>query len=237
MNIHLKQLVKLSVLDKEIDSFQEEEAKINQSLNQILTEQNTYRGNIEALTGEVEDLNNVKNKNEGLLAELSDKIKDIEKKTTLIKSEKELKALQLEEEIAKEQIAHANDEIDRLDRLASAKKEEVTSLEGKVEELETSIEQAKKDSEEELKALEERRKEAFKTKEVEITKIPQNILSFYQKVRRWAGSTSVVPMKKKSCYGCHMVLSERVYSEVIKSDDIVSCPHCGRILYAESEEA
>ncbi|MCV6608669.1 MAG: C4-type zinc ribbon domain-containing protein [Campylobacterales bacterium] len=237
MNKHLKQLVDLAELDKGIDSFEEEEAKINENLNSILAEQNSHKANIETLNVELEELTNVKKKNDGLLAELTDKIKDIEKKQTLIKSEKELKALQLEDEIAKEQINHANDEIERLDRLSEGKKEEIKDLETKITELDASIEQAKKDSESELKDLDKKRKDSFKKRETEIANVPQNLLSFYQKVRRWAGSSCVVPMKKRSCYGCHMVLSERVYAEILKSEEIVTCPHCGRILYAVNEEA
>lgn len=237
MNKHLKQLVDLSVLDKEIDSFEVEEASINQNLNELLDEQNSYKTEIESLSESIEELRNVKNKNDALLAELTEKIKDLEKKSTLIKSEKELKALQLEEEIAKEQINHANEEIERLDKISESKKQDIETLNEKIEGLNATIEEARKGSEEELKALEERKKEVFKRKEKDITEIPQNILSFYQKVRRWAGSTSVVPMRKRSCYGCHMKLSDREYAEVVKSEEIVSCPHCGRILYPESEEA
>jgi predicted nucleic acid-binding Zn-ribbon protein len=32
-----------------------------------------------------------------------------------------------------------------------------------------------------------------------------------------------------------MVISEKVYADVIKGDEIVTCPHCGRILYIEEE--
>jgi predicted nucleic acid-binding Zn-ribbon protein len=36
-----------------------------------------------------------------------------------------------------------------------------------------------------------------------------------------------------------MVISEKVYADVIKGEEIVTCPHCGRILYMEDtkEEA
>jgi len=65
------------------------------------------------------------------------------------------------------------------------------------------------------------------------------VLAFYEKIRVWAGNTAVVPVKKQACYGCYMKLNDKTYSEVIKADEIVNCPHCGRILYIESvtEEA
>ncbi len=236
MNKHLKQLIDLSTLDKEIDSFADEEARINQRLNTVLEEQNGYRDEIETLATEIEELGNAKSKNNTLLGELTDKIKEIEKKSALIKSEKELKALQLEEEIAKEQISHANDEIARLDKIAKEKEADIATNEEKIEKLAESIAEAEKETESEMAELEKRKQETFAQKDEQIKDFPQKLLSFYQKIRRWAGSESVVPVRKQACFGCHMRLNNKIYAEVLKSEEIVNCPHCGRILYAEFED-
>lgn len=63
----------------------------------------------------------------------------------------------------------------------------------------------------------------------------QNILSFYEKIRKWAGNTSVVKLKKHACYGRFMKINDKTYVSVLKGDIIVTCPHCGRILYADEE--
>jgi hypothetical protein len=34
-----------------------------------------------------------------------------------------------------------------------------------------------------------------------------------------------------------MKINDRVYADVIKSEEITTCPSCGRILYIEHEEA
>ena len=61
----------------------------------------------------------------------------------------------------------------------------------------------------------------------------QKILTFYQKIRKWAENTTVVPVRKQACYGCFMRVNDKTYASVIKQDDIITCPHCGRILYKE----
>lgn len=33
-----------------------------------------------------------------------------------------------------------------------------------------------------------------------------------------------------------MKINDKTYAEVIKAEEIVNCPHCGRILYKEDEE-
>ncbi len=57
----------------------------------------------------------------------------------IFKHEKELKALQLEEEIAKEQVSFANEEIIRLDALSASKEEDLKVLQAKLTEEEESI--------------------------------------------------------------------------------------------------
>jgi len=52
---------------------------------------------------------------------------ELEKKSAQVKTEKELKAIQLEEDIAKEQINFANEEIARLENLCETKEEEKIS--------------------------------------------------------------------------------------------------------------
>jgi uncharacterized protein len=65
----------------------------------------------------------------------------------------------------------------------------------------------------------------------------QKGLSFYQKIRRWAKNTTAVPVRKQACYGCFLAINDKTYSDVIKGEEITTCPHCGRILYIEPEEA
>jgi hypothetical protein len=64
----------------------------------------------------------------------------------------------------------------------------------------------------------------------------QKGLSFYQKIRRWAKNTTAVPVRNQACMGCYMALSDKVYAEVIRGEEITMCPHCGRLLYLEPSE-
>jgi predicted nucleic acid-binding Zn-ribbon protein len=32
-----------------------------------------------------------------------------------------------------------------------------------------------------------------------------------------------------------MKVNDKIYAEVIRAEEIVSCPHCGRVLYVEQE--
>ena len=64
----------------------------------------------------------------------------------------------------------------------------------------------------------------------------KKILTFYEKIKRWAKDTAVVPVKQQACYGCFIKINDKTYAEVLKGEEIVNCLHCGRILYKGEEE-
>lgn len=236
MNKHLSQLIELSQIDKEIDSFAPRIEKINEKLSKALQKEREIQEKIDALSEEIKECEAKKRKNELHLAELSSKLEGISKKSSHVKTEKEMKALQLEEEIAKDQISFANDEIARLEKVADAKRADIKELEEKLAQAKQESIDAKERSLSELALIDEERKKVYMQKEKLVLGMSQKILSFYEKIRRWAKSSSVVPVRKHACYGCFMRLNDKVYADVVRGEEIVTCPHCGRILYLEKEE-
>ena len=237
MNKHLEQLVKLSKFDKSIVGF---EPKIQNEQNklkvftQIVDKLNKRKEELIAL---IEETKEKKIKNDLNLKELSDKIEAIAQKHKKAKNEKEVKALQVEEEIAKEQINFANEEIERLDNLIKTKTEELEELNKELEEEESSVKEIKEVVDKKIAELEKERNDLFEEKSVLVSTVDAKVLTFYEKIKRWANETTVVEVKNQACYGCHMKLSDRFYSEFLLSDEIMTCPHCGRIIYKEESEA
>ncbi len=105
-----------------------------------------------------------------------------------------------------------------------------------LEEVQQESEEIRLSIEAEIAQIEKQRTEVYSVKEKLVSEMSQKILTFYEKIRKWAANSTVVPVKKQACYGCFMRINDKTYAEVIKQDDIVTCPHCGRILYKETEE-
>jgi len=235
LNKHLEQLVKLSTFDKDIVNFdpkiKNEEEKLK-SFTQVVS---TLTENVEKLYVVIDDAKNKRIKNDIHLKELSDKLEEIAGKHKLAKNEKEVKALQLEEEIAKEQVSFANEEINRLDALASSKTEELDKIKEELAEEEESVKELKETIDKNIAELEKSKNAVYEEKSILVSTVDAKVLSFYEKIKRWASESAVVPVKKQACYGCHMKLNDRFYSEFIVSDEIMTCPHCGRIIYKENE--
>ena len=69
------------------------------------------------------------------------------------------------------------------------------------------------------------------------SQIEKNVCDFYEKIRQWAKKTTLVKMENGVCYGCFLKLNDQVYLEILKGEDIVTCPNCGRILYYEPQNS
>ena len=235
MNKYLQQLVELSDLDKQIDGFIPRIQDIEKAYKNIEEECETITVNIERLDEEVSDLKSQKSGTNAHIAEFSAKIKDVAKKSSSAKSEKEIKALSLEEDIAKEQLEAANEEIARLEKLIDGKNSQKDELGAKKAELEENLKNIKGKTLSELENIGKEREEVYAKKDKLIATMNQKILAFYEKIRKWAHNTAVVPVKKQACYGCFMQINDKTFSAVIKGEDIVTCPHCGRILYKQEQ--
>ncbi|MBO7154282.1 MAG: zinc ribbon domain-containing protein [Campylobacter sp.] len=236
MNKYLQQLVNLSQIDQKIDNYAPRIESINRNLQLKKDEIATIDENIEKVDTEITELKAQIANTNSHINEFNAKIKDISKKTSAVKSEKEIKALNLEEDLAKDQLEAANEEIGRLERIIDSKNELKTELEQKKSNAQSALDSLNSEVEGELKAIEDERSKIYDQKEKLLADMNQKILTFYEKIRKWAKNTAVVPVKKQACYGCFMKINDKTYAHIIKSEDITTCPHCGRILYKETIE-
>ncbi|AGZ81884.1 zinc ribbon domain-containing protein [Campylobacter fetus] len=233
MNKYLEQLVNLSQIDQKIDSYAPRIENINKNLNVKKEEILSIDEKVEAIQTEIEELKSQISNTNSHIVEFGAKIKDIGKKSGAVKTEKEIKALNLEEDLAKDQLEAANEEITRLERIIDSKLNYENELQQKKVEISKTLSELENEVSEELVNIEKDRNEVYTQKEDLLAKMNQKVLTFYEKIRKWAKNTAVVPVRKQACYGCFMKINDKTYANVIKSEDIITCPHCGRILYKE----
>ncbi|RAZ50728.1 hypothetical protein CHL9004_00225 [Campylobacter hyointestinalis subsp. lawsonii] len=235
MNQYLKQLVTLSQIDKKIDGYVPRIDDINRSLNLKKEEIESIDNQISNTLNEISELKSQIDSTNAHISEFNLKLKEVGKKSGSVKTEKEIKALNLEEDLAKDQLEAANEEIARLERIIETKKLFTTELNEKKDALNATLAELEKETLSKLNELQNDRNMVYEQKDKLLLEMNQKVLTFYEKIRKWAKNTAVVPVKKQACYGCFMKINDKTYANVIKSEDIVTCPHCGRILYKDSE--
>ena len=237
MNKHLQQLVDLSKIDKEIDAFEPKIEEANHKYETVLATKESISAQIATLEEEIANEQIKKQKNELHLGELTTKLSENAKKSSEIKTEREMKSLQLEEEIAKEQVNFANEEIARLEKVIETKQGLIEAQKDIVAEAEEKTIAIKAEVDKVLETINAERQKVFVKKDKLISAMNQKGLSFYQKIRRWAKNTTAVEVKNQACYGCFLTINDKTYADVIKGEEITTCPHCGRILYIENQDA
>ena len=236
MNKYLQDLIKLSKFDTAISMFEPKIENEKAKLATFVETAEAIKASINSIYSEIDDVKSKRTKNNIHLGELKTKLDNIAKKNKDVHNDKELKALQLEEEIAKEQISFANEEIDRLDNLTKSKESVLKELQEKLSSEENDIKEIQVSVDGTIESINKERNLVYQDRSVLLEKFDNKILTFYEKIKIWAKDSAVVPVKKQACYGCHMKINDKTYAEVIKAEEIVNCPHCGRILYKEVEE-
>lgn len=236
MNKYLKQLVELSKLDKQIDSYIPRLESIDEHLLSSQAKIDEIDEQVSLTNNEIEEITAQISSTNIHIGEFSTKLKDIAKKSSTIKTERELKSLNLEEELVKDQLQAANEEIARLEKLNSTKEDNKNELIAQKDEAIANLEKTKLDTDEEKKNIEEQRNQFYAQKEELLKNMNQKVITFYEKIRKWAKNTAVVPVKKQACYGCFIKINDKTYSNVLNGEDIITCPHCGRILYCEEAD-
>jgi predicted nucleic acid-binding Zn-ribbon protein len=236
LNAHLKQIIELSKYDKEIESFGPKFESIDNKLNELIKMRDDKEAQLVELDEKQIKIKNDIDTYKERIEENRNKIIELSKKSSEVKTTKEMQALQVEDDFAKENIEKCNDDIakleDTLERLDGTR----NTLKSDIEEDNDLIKEFEASTKDQKEKLEKDRHNISETRNELLSKMEHSMITFYEKVKLWAKSTAVVPVKKQACYGCYMKLNDKVYAEVIKGEEIVTCHHCGRILYKEEEE-
>jgi len=233
LNKHLNELIELSKNDQAIDSYNPQLEAADKKVAKVQKKIDAAQSELDELTGAISGNEEKVKAFEEQLTLLNEQLASNVKKLKEISTEKEMKALSLEEDIAKEKMTFANEEIERLQGINETKTALLDEATEKVNVLTVDFDAVNKEVSAEKAKIEKIKGELFLKREELSRNLEQKVLSFYEKIRIWAGNTAVVPVRKQACYGCYMKLNDKTYSEVIKADEICNCPHCGRILYIE----
>jgi len=228
-------MVTLSQIDKELESFEPLIAKINAKVEEVQKKLDDVIAQKEEITQEIENAKTNIAVFEKQIEEESERLNDIKKKSASVKNEKEIFALSQEEHIAKDKIKFAGEEIDRFNKIIETKTALLEDLDKEIATLEEELAKVKEEADKELAEINEKKIATLQKRDEQARSMEQKILSLYERIVKWAGNTAVVKVENQACYGCFMKINDKAYSDLIIGEEIVTCPHCGRVLYIETE--
>jgi hypothetical protein len=154
-----------------------------------------------------------------------------------VKTNKEYQAMLKEIETIEQKNGEIEDEILSLLERIDAFKRELREQENTLQESRTRYEQAKKKTEEELHSLDEEILTCQKNLQGLSGEIERDLMKKYDIIKKRKNGLAVVPVLKGVCTGCHLNIPPQLYNELLKSDQVLSCPNCNRIIYWDEKNA
>ncbi|MCH9609150.1 MAG: hypothetical protein S4CHLAM45_03720 [Chlamydiales bacterium] len=170
------------------------------------------------------------------LREIQDKVVKLESQQAAVKKMDEFNALTQEMTQAgrerntiEHQLSDLTDKQSAEDDLLVVLKENLKSTEESSKALEKEIHESIAQINEEGRALLEKREEI-------VVKADPEFFQIYERLLKNKKDRVVVPIEKRTCSGCHIVLTPQHENLVRKGDRLIYCEHCSRILFWQENE-
>lgn len=231
MNEHLSLLVQLQETDSAIRTKIAEKNRLPTAFKEIEKRRNSIRERVENARAALEDAQKAKRDRDKDLDAGQQKIEKLKARTSEIKTNKEYHALLKEIETAEAENKKIEDDILLLMEKIEAASKEIAEAEKNAALAEEELETERKKYEGLLARLDDELKKLEQKKEDIASRIPTTVLLRYQRLINTNAGLAVVEARNESCSGCHMSIPPQVFVNVKKNDSLISCPHCGRLLY------
>ncbi len=159
--------------------------------------------------------------------------KAIEKRMRMnrIKNIKELQALQREIDRIKQSNAQVEEELLNVFEILEGCSASLKGKEEELSKLEEEWRQKKVEIETQLSEIEQAVAEATAARREIAARLNGELIGRYELIFSRRGGTAVVGVSEGICQGCHMNIPHQLWNEIIKSEKIIHCPSCHRILY------
>jgi len=231
----LELLWELQKIDLTLKRIKEERDRFPKEMKKLDERQNIEKEKVQKEREKIESLEKERRQKERNLNTEQEKIKRAEGRMFEVKTNKEYQALLSEIEAIKEttsreeeEILQILEEIDELKKdLLKREKEVTTTLE--------KIERERKKIQEKMDQGEGLWKEQKERREVLSKQLESGLFKLYNTLKEKRQGLGVVNVKGETCQGCFVNIPPQMFIEVQKTNALIRCPNCNRILYWEGD--
>lgn len=237
MQKKLMMLDELQTIDLKIDGYRGEKEALEVEVAALEGKVAGAQSAIAEKNGELAALEEEKGKlEEGIATELEN-IRRSEANQKEIKTQKEYQAVSREIATAKKLSTELEEQL--LQKIAQIEelRAEITALEENLSSLGENIDGQKVEVQERIDRLEEDIVRVTGAREEIVSGLPAAMMRRYGMLREQRRGIAVVVAKGGSCLGCNMQLPPQLYNTLFRVDELITCPHCQRILVLRQEEA
>jgi predicted nucleic acid-binding Zn-ribbon protein len=154
-----------------------------------------------------------------------------------IKTNKEYQAVGREIAAARKQVAELEEQvlqkITQLDELNN----EIAASQSSLAELEQNTEQRRSDKQGEIDRVLQDIGADSQRREVITKELPANLMKRYDSLRIQRRGQAIAIARDGFCQGCNMHLPPQLYNSLFKCEELITCPHCQRMLILKQQPA
>ena len=229
-------LIKLQDCDSQLVKLSAKKKILPENIEKLDKDFILFKEGIEKNKIKYDELKSRHTENENKIKKVNEGIVKTKERMLEVKNNKEYQAMLKEIEIAESsrgeietQIISLLDELDKLSVLVKKDEEILKQSRGKYE-------QEKKAMEDDLNAV-DTDVANWEQKRIDLQKdVPDELLVRYERIKKRNKGVGVTSVWKSVCNGCHMNIPPQLYNELQRSDDLLSCPNCNRIMYFQDME-
>ncbi len=232
----MKKIIELQKIDGEIHNLKVELQEKPAVLERLREEFESRKEALKELEEKSKAIQVDRKEKELALKTQEDEIAKANAQLSQIKTNKEYTAkiseiehIKADQSIIEEKILTSYDEGDSIK--AEIEKEQV-----KVDEEEKKYLAKKKETEDDIKVVEDRIKVLDSQRQQSTPGVDPSYLSRYERILRHKDGIAVVPVQEgSSCGGCFMNITPQQLNEIKMYEELVECEMCSRILYLEDD--
>jgi predicted nucleic acid-binding Zn-ribbon protein len=230
-------LEQLQEIDLQVDVLKTAQNNLHTDMNGIARALDDAREGLAALQARAAQLEKDKVELEASHKAELENIQRSETNMKEIKTNKEYQAVGREIAAARKQVAELEDQvlqkITQLDELNN----EISSTQATLAELEQNTEQRRNGKQSEIDKVQHDIDADSQRRNVITNELPANVLKRYDNLRAQRRGQAVAVARDGYCLGCNMHLPPQLYNSLFKCEELISCPHCQRILVLKQQPA
>ncbi len=112
----------------------------------------------------------------------------------------------------------------------------IEQLDTEIKDLETSFNETSSEVKARIASLQSEFADDLNRREELTNGINRETLSLYERIHAHFPGNTICRAIDEMCTGCHMHIPPQLFNEVMKSEKVISCPACQRILFYQEED-
>ena len=237
MKNRLEMLEQLQELDRQIDLLKGNQGGLQGEISTMDEALDSARAELADLEERIARQDAEKAELDEALATELENIRRSETNMKEIKTNKEFQAVGREIAAARKQTTELEEQILQKLGMIEELKGELAAKSATLDELEQNTAKRREEKQAEVSAVQQDIDTDLERRAAISGQLPASLVRRYDTLREQRRGQAVAIARDGYCLGCNMNLPPQLYNSLFRGDDLISCPHCQRVLILKQQPA